>query len=263
MALPADTAAARQEKTDRRKDAEEEALLREVDDAVRQGDLEDFAKNYGKPLLALLVVVLVGFGGYLYWDSQQEAALEADSEALISALDQVEAGNLQTAFDQLEPLATEGNGAVGANAQLLRAGIAAQQGNAEQAAQIFAAVADNEGAPAELRDLARIRQVAVSFDTMEPSEVVSLLGPISVPENQYFGSAGELVAMAELERGNNEEAGRLFAQISNADGVPESIKSRTRQMAGLLGVDAISDVDALLEAEGAGPDGANAIPPAE
>ncbi|WP_379549714.1 tetratricopeptide repeat protein [Qipengyuania sp. DGS5-3] len=244
------TAAEREEAAARRKAAEEEALLREVDEAVRQGDLQSFADNYGKQTVAAIVLLLAAFGGFLFWQNQQDGAREVDSETLVGALDQVNAGNLQTGFDQLETLAGEDKGAASANAQMLRAGIASQEGRTDEAVAAFAELADNEKAPAELRDLARIREVAAGFDTMDPADVVAKLKPLAAPGNPFFGSAGELVAMAYLEQGNNDEAGALFAQIAKEESTPESLKSRARQMASLLGVDAIEDVDALLEEQG-------------
>ena len=42
------------------------------------------------------------------------------------------------------------------------------------------------------------------------------------------------------------EAGPLFAAISKDKNAPASLRSRTRQLAGVLGVDAIDDVDKTL-----------------
>lgn len=254
MALPPKTTAeTQQEKIQRRKDAEEVALMREVDDAVRQGDLENFGERYGKPLIALGVVLILALAAYLlWWQPSQRAQAEARSETLVSALDNVEAGNLQTAYDALEELAADGSDAAAANARMLRGGIAAQQGRTEDAIAIFDELANDTAAPKELRNLALIRKIATGFDTMDKAAVVAALKPLAVPGEPFFGSAGELVAMAYLEQGQRSEAGALFAEIAKAEGVPESLRSRSRQMAGVLGVDAIEDVDALLEAQGVG-----------
>nr|WP_247718096.1 tetratricopeptide repeat protein [Qipengyuania proteolytica] len=230
--------------------AQQEALLREVDDAVRQGDTEEFVTKYGKPLLGVLLVGLAGFGAYLFWDSRQEAAMEQDSEVLVAALDQVEAGNLQSGSDQLEALAASGKGGASAAAGMLRAGIAAQQGKPDEAARMFAAVAADDEAPQALRDLAKLREVTTRYDSMASSEVIAALKPLAVPGKPYFASAGELVAHAYLDQGKKAEAGALFAQIAKDDDSPEGIRSRARQMAGVLGVDAIEDVDAVLEEQG-------------
>ena len=119
--------------------------------------------------------------------------------------------------------------------------------NAEEAAKIFAAVAADDDAPQAYRDLAIIREITATFDTRKPADIVARLKPLAVPENAYYGSAGELLALAYLEQGKRREAGDLLAAISKSDDVPDSLRSRARQMAGQLGVDAIEDVDEVLE----------------
>ena len=250
MALKPKNDLSREEKLAKRDAAEQEALLREVDDAVRQGDTEEFMTKYGKPLLAVLVLGLVGFGGYLFWDARQEAAMERDAETLVAALDQVEAGNLQTGYEQIEALADKDAAGAAAAAGMLRAGIAAEEGRTDEAARLFAAVAANGDAPQALRDLAKLREIALRYDTMERAEIVAALKPLAVPGNAYFASAGELLAHAYLDQNNRAEAGALFAQNDKDDSAPEGLRSRSRQMAGVLGVDAIVDVDSLLEQQG-------------
>lgn len=227
--------------------AAEEVLLREVDEAVRKDQLGSFATNYGKPLIAAIVLGLAAFGGYLFWDGQQEASMEANSEILVSALDQVEAGNLDTGSAALDPLIADGNDGAKSVARMLKAGIALEQGKSKEASELYAAISADDSAPPAMRDIATIREVATNYDTMKPADVIARLKPLAVPGKPFFGSAGELVAMAYLEQGKRSEAGALFASIAKDESVPDGLRSRTRQMAGLLGVDAIEDVDKVLE----------------
>ncbi|MXO89754.1 tetratricopeptide repeat protein [Pontixanthobacter aquaemixtae] len=237
--------------TDKRKEraaAQEDVLLREVDEAVRQDELSSSLDKYGKPLLAIVVLGLAAFAAYLFiWVPSREGPREAQSETLVSALDQIEAGNIQTGSATLDGLAAEGEGGAKTAAMMLQAGIAQQQGKAEEAAKIFAAVAADEDAPQAYRDLAVIREITATFDTRKPEDIVARLKPLAVPENAFYGSAGELLAIAYLEQGKRQEAGDLLAAISKSDDVPDSLRSRARQMAGQLGVDAIEDVDEVLE----------------
>ncbi len=249
------------DKRKQREAAQEDVLMREVDEAVRQDELSNFMEKYGKPLIAAIVIGLAAFAGYLYWDAQQEAAMEKESETLISAMDQLEVNNLDTASTTLEPLASEGSDGGKAAAKMLQGGIAMQQGKSAEAAQAFAAVAADSDAPQTLRDLATVREVAATFDSRSPEDVIARLSAIAVPENAYFGSAGEMVAIAYLEQGKRAEAGALLAQIAQADDVPDSLRSRARQLAGVLGVDAIEDVDEVLEELDA--DGETVAPTAE
>lgn len=247
MALPTDPAPSREEALARRRAVEEDALLREVDDAVRQDDMLDFGKRYGRILLIGVSALVIGFGGYLFWQSRQDGAREAQSETLIAALDQAQAGNLVAAGSNVQSLVADSAPGPGASAQLLAAGAAIQQNRRDEALRLLTALSADTSAPQPLRDLARIRLVAMQFDTMDKGQVVAQLGPLAQPSSPWFGSAGELLAMAYLEQGKRAEAGRLFAEIAKAEAVPAPIRSRARQMAGVLGVDAIVDVNKFLQ----------------
>ncbi len=230
--------------------AEDEVLMREIDEAVRKDDVEQFAKKYGVAIGGALALGLVAFGGYLFWDSQVEAGLEQQSESLIGALDSTQADQFEAASEKVAPLIADGSPAARTSARFLQAGAALEAEKIDEAVALFKQVADDPEAPPALRDLARIREVATNFDDREPAEVIELLKDLAVPGNAFFGSAGELTAIAHLEAGNRDQAGTLFGAIAKDETVPETLRSRARQMAGLLGVDAIEDVEKLLEDEG-------------
>ncbi|MBX7460943.1 tetratricopeptide repeat protein [Qipengyuania huizhouensis] len=253
MARTPKTELTREEKKAKASAAEQEALLREVDDAVRQGDLESFMDRYGKPLIGVVVIGLLSFAGYLYWDNRQETALESSSEELVTTLDQLEAGNVDTATARLE--AFEGEGTPAISAKMLRAGIAAEGGDAAQAATLFGEIADDENAPDVMRNLALIRRTALLFDQTEPAEVIAAMKPLAVPGEPFFASAGELVAHAYLAQNQRDEAGALFAEIARDENTPEPARARMLNMAGILGVDAVDDVQDILDAQGAGGEG--------
>ncbi len=219
--------------------------MREVDEAVRQDEVGNFAKSYGLPLGILLVVALAAFGGYLFWQDRSEGALEADSEALVQAMDELDAGNVDVADGELALLADGSKGAAAA-AAMLRAGIAIQQDRPAEAVALFDEVANDAELPSNMRDIAAIRSVTTQYDDVDPQAVIDRLGPMAQPGNAYYGSAGELVAHAYLAQGKQDQAGPLLVAISKNDDVPQTIRGRTRQLAGLLGFDAIEDVDAAL-----------------
>lgn len=246
MALPPDQTS-REEILARRRAAEEEALLREVDDAVRQDDLASFGQRYGRTLALGAAIFVLAFGGYLFWQSRQGAALETESNAVIAALDQAQAGNFAAAGTAASALIGQGADGPEASARLVAAGAAVEQNNLPEAKKQLAALAADAGAPQAMRDLATLRLTALDYDTLDKGQVITRLGPLAKPGNPWFGSAGELVAMAYLEQGKRAEAGRLFAEIAKNAEVPDAIRSRSRQMAGVLGVDAIPDVDQFLK----------------
>jgi hypothetical protein len=220
--------------------------MREVDEAVRQDEAAEFARRYGILVVVLVVLVLAAFGGWLWWQNHREGNREKASEQFIQALDQLDAGNRTKADTELMPIAQHGSPAASAGAKMLQAGVLEQKGDKAGAAKAFFAVADDKSAPEAYRNLAAIRGVASSFDTMKPEDVIARLKPMAAPGNPWFGSAGELVAMAYLKQGKKDLAGPLFASIAKDSNVPQSLQTRARQMAGVLGYDAVTDVDQVL-----------------
>lgn len=246
MALTPESEQTREKKRAEREAAEREVLLREVDEAVRQDQLGGVAKRYGVAIVAGLVVALAAFGGWLFWQDQREGRMEARSEKLVTALDQLDAGRIAEGQDALTELAEEGSSAPAISAKMALAGIAINQNRRDEAAELYQAVADDESAAQPFRDIAAIRLMALRFEDVEPQAVIDRLKPLAIPGQPWFGSAGELVGMAYLKQGKRELAGPLFAEIAKDDQVPQTLRSRTRQLAGLLGYDAVEDVDAAL-----------------
>lgn len=242
MAQPPSIPKTPDDKTAQRQAAQQDVFLREVDDALREEQMRQAVRRWGTALGVALVLAIVGLGGYLWWNQEQQAAAGEHSEQLALALDSVEARNLDDGAAKLAALAKESDDGIEAAALVMQAAIASEQNKAPEAERLYRQVAADESAPQPYRDLAAIRAVAVDFDALPPAEVVTRLKPLAVPGNPWFGSAGELVGMAYLKQNRRDLAGPLFASIAKDKEVPESQRTRARQMAALLGVDAIDDV---------------------
>jgi hypothetical protein len=255
VALTPDTEQARARKVAEREAAQREMLLREVDEAVRQDQIGGVAKRYGWAIAGVVLLALLGFGGWLFWQDRREAGMEARSETLVTALDQLEAGQLTEGEAALTELSADGSSAPAIAARMGRAGIAINQNRRGDAAKLYEQVADDGDAPQPYRDLAAIRLMALRFEEVEPQVVIDRLKPLATPGQSWFGSAGELVGMAYLKQNKKELAGPLFAEIAKDESVPRSLRSRARQLSGLLGYDAVVDVDAALAEMGVAGEG--------
>ena len=228
--------------------------MREVDDALRQDQVEQFLVRYGKPLLAVVVAALLAFAGYLYWQHRQRAEAEAGSEQLILALDDLDAGNASGAQAKLAPIAA-GSGGTATMAQIAQAGALLEKGKSADAAKLYSKVAEDSAAPKPLRDLATVREIAAAFDTLPPQTVVDRLSSLAQPGNPWFGVAGEMVGVAYLKQGKAKQAGPLFVKIAKDKTQPDALRARVRQLAGQLGYDAIDDVVSATGEDGAADQG--------
>lgn len=222
--------------------AQRDAFLREVDDALREDEFLTLVKRHGVSVGLALGLGLAALGGYLWWNHAQSQAAAERAERMTLALDRIDSGALDAGAKDLDGLAAEGKGGGKAVAAVMRAGILQRQGKVAEAAKAFAAIAADSSLPQPYRDLATVREVAAQFDTLKPEQVVERLKPMAVPGSPWFGSAAEMVALAYMKQGRNDQAGPLLAAIAKDKTVPDSIRSRSRQLAGLLGYDAIDDV---------------------
>ena len=104
----------------------------------------------------------------------------------------------------------------------------------------YQSIAGEDAFPKPYRDAALIRQTALQFDQLQPQEVISRLQPLAKPGEPWFGTAGEMTALALIKQNKKQEAGQLFFAIAKDSGVPQAIRARAVQVAGSLGVDASS-----------------------
>lgn len=215
-----------------------ETFLREVDENLRRDQLRDFLKDNGTWLIAAVILFLAASGGFIWWKQYNVQRNEAHVEKLAQIYKDVGTGNLGQAPQQLDALSNSGSKGVRASAQFARAAIALQQGDTKLATATYTSIANDDGLPRPYRDAALIRQTALQFDQLQPQEVIARLAPLAKPGEPWFGSAGEMTALAMIKQGNRQQAGQLFAALARDQGVPEAIRARAVQVASSLGVDA-------------------------
>jgi hypothetical protein len=230
----------------------QKAFLREVDEEFRRDQLTAFWTRWGKVLIGALVVLLLAFAGWLYWQHRQTEAAGAEGERMQAAFDQLAGGQIAQAQPALADLATSKSDGYRATAIFSEADILLQKNDLAGAAAKFATVAEDAGMAQPLRDLALIRQTSAEYDTLRPQVVVERMRPLTVPGSAFLGSAGELMAVAQIRLGQGKEAGALFGRIARDENVPATLRQRAVQMAGVLGVDAVTQTSG---ATGGGADG--------
>lgn len=215
-----------------------EVFMREVDEAVRQDQLLTFWQRYGRIALAVVILGLAAFGGWLYWQHYSRQQSEAVSEKMDAVLTTATGGGTPDA-QELDALTKASQPGYRASALLTKAGLAARKGDTKGAVAIYSAMAADTGLDQPYRDLALVRQTALEYDSLKPQQVVDRLKRLAVEGAPWFGSAGELVALAYAAMGKTDLAGPMFAAMAKDKNVPETIRSRARQMAGAMGVDAV------------------------
>lgn len=220
-----------------------ETFLREVDENLRRDQLRDFFKAYGNWLIVLVILFLAASGGFIWWKQHQVERSGAEVEKLSEIYKEIGSGNAAQAPQQLDELSKSGSKAVRASAMFARAALALQQNDTKLAVNTYNSIAGDNSLPQAYRDVALVRQTALEFDQLQPPQIIARLEPLAKPGEPWFGTAGEMTALAMIKQGKNHDAGELFAAIARDKSVPETIRARAVQLAGSLGVDAGNAVE--------------------
>jgi hypothetical protein len=215
-----------------------ETFLREVDENLRRDRLRDFFKENGTWLVLAVVLFLVACGAYIWFQQHKEQRSQAEVEQLAQVYKDIGVGKTADVPKQLDDLSNAGSKAVRATAMFTRAAFAAQQNDLKLATATYRKIANDSSLPQPYRDAALIRQTALEFDQLQPQDVITRMQPLAKPGAPWFGSAGEMTALALIKQGKNRDAGQLFVTIAKDKSVPDSLRARAIQIASSLGADA-------------------------
>jgi hypothetical protein len=219
-----------------------ETFVKEVDENLRRDRIRDFFKENTALLIGALVLFLAASGGIIWYQQHRVERAEAHVEELAQIYKNISVGNTGKVPQQLDDLSQSSSKAVRATALFTRAAFAVQQNDNKLAIATFKKISDDSSLPDAYRNAALIRQTALEFDQLQPQQVIARMEPLAKAGNPWFGSAGEMTALALIKQGKKQEAGQLFAAIARDKTAPDSIRNRSIQIAASLGIDASAEL---------------------
>lgn len=232
------------------KPREDETFLREVQDELRRDRARSFFERYGWYVVGAVALLLAAVGGFIWWQRDQEARAGAASEKLVQVVEQIAQKNVRAAAPTIDELAASERDGYRVAALFARANAQIATNAVPAAVATLGAIAADADAPQPYRDAALIHQTLLQYDSMTPGQVVERLRPYARAGNPWFGTAGELVALALMQGGRNEQAAQMLGALARDRNVPDSVRARAIQLASSLGVDAVQ-LDPSIEAAAA------------
>lgn len=215
-----------------------DAFIRDVDDDFQREKLQSLWQRYGRTAVTLVSLILIALGGYFFLQSRKNARIDAEADRYMAALEKLDT-NAGQATQSVTPLLAEiaRNSTPGyrALAQLDLAALALRDKKTPEALTIYRTMAADANVPQAFRDYAQLRSIMLSYDTLKINEIITRLSPLAQESNPWFGTAGELLAVAHLRAGQPQVARPIFEALQRNETVPLSIRARAREMARMLG----------------------------
>lgn len=210
----------------------DESLFREVDEEVRQEQLQKLWQRYGNILIAVAVGIVLAVGGLKGWQYWRLKQAEAAGASYFAASKLAADGNGEEASKLLASVGQAGYAQLG---RLRQAAMLASAGKTEDAVKAYDAIAADASADTTIRELAIIRAGYLLADTLTPDELLGRLGEFDKEGGPWRNPAREIFGLAAWRTGDYAMAQRYMLAIATDKEAPGNMQRRAVVMLQLLG----------------------------
>lgn len=209
-------------------------IFREVDEELRRERAIKLWRKYGRHVIAVALIIVLGTGGYQAWKAYQEQRQVERAEAFAAAMSQAAAGETEAALQDLAALTADGVGGYGTLAAFERARLLAEQGDESAAIELWDRLAESSDVAPAIRPVATLFSVMHQLDDGDAAALEARLAPLSEPGSAFRPSALELSALLALRQGNRDQARQLYSEIADDLTAPAGLRARAAQMLAAL-----------------------------
>jgi hypothetical protein len=211
-----------------------DSLAREIDEELRREQLLKLWEQYGTYLVAAVVLIIAGIGGYKYLEHRRVLAAEANGAKLVAATREAAQNKSAEARKALEEVAADGPANYAVLARLRLAAADRQAGKTAEAASVYEAIARQSGIDPLLADFAQLQAAVLRADDATWTEMQNRLTSLVADNNAWRFSARELLGLAAQKAGRLDEARNEYQRLLSDPGTPPSIAERARMMLAML-----------------------------
>ena len=210
--------------------ANDESILREVNQELAEDDLNQKLRTYGPMIAGAGAALVIGVAAWQFWTAREDAAARAHALEFNAAVELL--GEDQDAGrSALAALGEEGGG-YGALARLQAAASYAGGGERLRAVETYRAVYNDGGVQRRVREFARLRAAYLSLVDGR-DEVLSDLGALPEAEGPFGVYAREISALAALGAEDYETAQSMFRDLTIDLSAPAPVRERAGDFAAL------------------------------
>ncbi len=210
-------------------------VFREVDEAVREDQLKQIWKRYGKLIVAVVVLVVLLIGGYQGWKYWQASERADSSNAYATAIMDARTNKADQALSELQAMADPASGDVGTLAAFAAARLHLGKDETAEAIAIWDALAASDAAGPTYQDTALLLSVMHQIDGGDAAALEQRLQPLLAEGEAFRPLALELAAYLAIKQSDPERARGLLDSLSTDPTATVNQQARARQLAAALG----------------------------
>ncbi len=211
----------------------DDSIFHEVEEDLQQEKLMKLWQNYGMYAIALVLAIIIGTGGTIYWRNAHYEKRVTQSQTFSQAVQLANSDNLTLALKNLRGLNEQG-GEYAHLANFERANLIVQHNNENKAGappiteaiQIYDELAQNRKIDSKSRNLALLLSVLVQLDTGDPETLMVKLQKASGLSNPWAAMSQEAQALLAIRAGKPEQARAILKTLQQNKRTPQTVIDR-------------------------------------
>ena len=196
-------------------------FVTEIQEDLRREELLTFWKNYGKYIIAAVVALVIGVGGFLYWENSKNERQIADALLFEETLKITDPKERRA---KLESLLTSPSAGYRALALFEEAEQDASPSKA------YRALAHNAHLDPTFKELASLKAIIKDMGYVPAQELLNEVTQLVKVAGPWREQAFEIQAMLLLETGRRKDARQIFENLSKSPASPEGVRARASAM---------------------------------
>lgn len=203
-------------------------IFREVEEDVRRERVEKIWKSYGNYIIALVVLVFAGIGGWQLWERHDKGERDKAATQMMAAQRITNPRDAANAFHDL----TDAPGGYGKLAKLAQANAMVAAGQRDDGIALYKQLAADDNGT--IGTVARLRAAWALADSAGRSQLNDLLAPLMTPGNAWRENAQEVLAYADYRALDIKSALAKYTALSLDPEAPDQLRSRAKAMVAFL-----------------------------
>lgn len=215
-------------------DAATDLLIREVDDDLRQENLEKLWKKYGALFIGVAVAAVLAVAGGQAWRTWKHDQALQSSLRFGDAMQMLDKNDKVKANQSLEKLALDGTVGYRLLANMKLAQMKANAGDLAAAIGVYDQVAVDSGVDPSYRTMARLKAAYLRLQSGDVARLEAEMTPLAAETSPWRHSAREVLALLELKAGHQEQAKEWLRKVADDIAAPAGIRGRTTELLAAL-----------------------------
>ena len=214
--------------------AADDILFQEINEELKNEKMLKFWKKYGVIAMIIVVVALtcaVSYESLVAWHNKRA---QAWANTYSQAYNLQIQGDYDGSLAIFKDMAEKNDGIYRDLAKMQMVNILLTQNKIEEACTALQEYIDDEDSNQSLREAAVIKLVSYKLEKAPAEEINALLEPLLANNGKFVNTAKEMKAMLAIRENNITQAQEIYADILNAQNLPETLKVRTQNMLAAL-----------------------------